>query len=164
MSLQGVVDLAGFVAFFEGLSLVWLCHIPPSSARCKHLRASVAIVLVLYKKSLTRFQNATNIALLVTFFQNVTFVIAFFAFADADAELDEAAAGENLKRDDGFALLFGFDEMIDLTLFGEQFAVACLVGLANWNAGCAVDGGVEKPQLAVLHRHICAAQLAVTHA
>lgn len=110
------------------------------------------------------FEHGLNGARFVAGFERLALVIVLFAFTDGDANFNEPAAGQYLQWNDTAALLFGFDQLFDLALFGEQLAAARLRDFVDGHAAGAANARVQQPQLAAFERDVRTAQLAVTHA
>ena len=62
----------------------------------------------------------------VAAFDRLAFVVLFLAFTKGDDELDVAALGDELGRDNRHAGLFTRGEFVDLFAGGEQAARSCV--------------------------------------
>ena len=102
------------------------------------------------------------LSLHIAAFDGFALVVAFLALTEGDDELDVAAAGEELRGDDGVAVLLASGELLDLSPLRQKLTCARADGPGVWLALLVVaqrEVGVIEPQLAIANRHICPLEL-----
>ena len=107
------------------------------------------------------------LSLHIAAFDGFALVVAFLTLTEGDDELDIAATGEELRGDDGVAILLASSELLDLPPLRQEFARTGADCPGVWLALLVVpqrEAGVIEPQLAIANRHICPLELHVTFA
>ena len=97
-------------------------------------------------------------------FDGFALVVAFFALAEGNDELDIAATGEELRGDNGIAVLLASSELLDLASLRQKLTCAGADCPSVWLALLVVtqrEAGVIEPQLAIANRYICPLELHV---
>ena len=106
--------------------------------------------------------RSSLLSLHIAAFDGFALVVAFLALTESNDELDVAATGEELRGDDGIAVLLASSELLDLPPLCQKLACARADCSGVWLALLVVpqrEAGVIEPQLAVANRHICPLEL-----
>lgn len=108
--------------------------------------------------------RSSLLSLHIAAFDGFALVVAFLALTEGDDELDIAATGEELRGDDGIAVLLASSELLDLPSLCQELTCACANCPGIWLALLVVtqrEAGVIEPQLAIANRYICPLELHV---
>lgn len=111
--------------------------------------------------------RSSLLSLYIAAFDGFALVVAFLALTEGDDELDIAATSEELRGDDGIAVLLASSELLDLPPLCQKLTCVGADCSSVWFALLVVtqrEAGVIEPQLAVANRHICPLELHVTFA
>ena len=112
--------------------------------------------------SLYPITYSSLLSLHIAAFDGFALVVAFLALTESNDELDIAATGEELRGDDGVAILLASSELLDLPPLCQKLTCAGADCPGIWLALLVVtqrEAGVIEPQLAVANRHICPLEL-----
>lgn len=104
------------------------------------------------------------LSLHIAAFDGFALVVAFFALTEGDDELDVAATGEELRGDDGIAVLLASSELFDLASLRQKLTCAGADCSSIWLALLVVtqrEAGVIEPQLVIANCYICPLKLHV---
>lgn len=104
------------------------------------------------------------LSLHIAAFDGFALVVAFLALTEGNDELNVTATGEELRGDDGVAVLLASSELLDLPPLCQELTCARADCPSVWLTLLVVpqrEAGVIEPQLAIANRHICPLELYV---
>lgn len=108
--------------------------------------------------------RSSLLSLHIAAFDGFALVVAFLALTEGNDELDIAATGEELRGDDGVAILLVRSKLLDLPPLCQKLTCARVDCPGVWLALLVVaqrEAGIIEPQLAIANRHICPLELHV---
>ena len=114
--------------------------------------------------SLCILHCSSLLSLHIAAFDGFALVVAFLTLTEGNDELNVAATGEELRGDDGIAVLLASSELLDLPSLRQKLTRTRADCPGVWLALLVVaqrEAGVIEPQLAIANRHICPLELHV---